>query len=175
MLSKLMLLNCGWRRFLSPLDCKDIKPVNPKGNQFWIFIGRTDAEAETLIFWPSDVKNWLIWKDPDAGKDWRQEEKGRTEDERIGCHHWLDGHEFEQTLGVCDGQRSLACCSPWGWKDLDMTEWLDWMTELTDWLWCQLFEMKIMYYYIWKNRKVLHVIIEYLVWSELFLEVAVEL
>jgi len=82
----------------SPLDCKEIKPVNPKGNQSWIFIGRTDAEAP--ILWPPDEKNWLIWKDPDAGKDWRWEEKGMTEDEMAGWHHWLDGHEFEQALGV---------------------------------------------------------------------------
>ena len=81
-------------RLLSPLDCKEIQPVHPKGNQSWIFIGRTDAEAETPIIWPCDVKNWLIWKDPDAGKDWRQE-KGTTEDEMVGWHHWLNGHEFE--------------------------------------------------------------------------------
>ena len=84
----------------SPLDYKEIKPVSPKGNQSWIFIGRTDAEAETPIFWPPDVKNWLIGKDPDAGKDWRQEEKGTTEDEIVGWHHWLHGHEFELALGV---------------------------------------------------------------------------
>ena len=96
----------------SPLDCKEIKPVNPKGNQSWIFIGRTDAEAETPILWPPD-ENWLIWKDPDAGKDWRQEEKGTTEDEMVGWHHWLNEHEFEQAPGDGEGQRSLACCSPW--------------------------------------------------------------
>ena len=79
----------------SPLDCKEIKPAHPKGNQSWIFIGRTDAEAETPIVWPPDAKNWLIWKDPDAGKEWRQEEKGTTEDEMVGWHHRLDGHEFE--------------------------------------------------------------------------------
>ena len=83
----------------TPMDCKEIKPVHPKGNQSWIFIGKTDAEAETPIFWPPDVKNWLIGKDPDAGKDWRQEEKGPTEDEMVGWHHWLNAHEFEQTLG----------------------------------------------------------------------------
>ena len=93
-----------WRRLESPLDCKEIKPVNPKGNQSWIFIGRTDAEAP--IFWPPDVKNWLIGKDRDAEKDWRQEEKGLTEDEVVGWHHWLDGHEFEQTLGVGNGQET---------------------------------------------------------------------
>ena len=108
----------------SPLDCKEINPVHPNGNQSWIFIGRTDAEAETAILWPPDVKNWLIWKDPDAGKDWRQEEKAMTEDEMVGWHHWLDGHEFEQAPGVGNGQGSLACYSPWGRKGSDMTEWL---------------------------------------------------
>ena len=110
----------------NPLDCKEIKPVDPKGNQSWILIGRTDAEAETPMFWPPDVKNWLTGKDPDAGKDWRQEEKGTTEDEMVGWHHWFNGHEFEQTLGVGDGQGSLACCSPWGHKESDTTEWLNW-------------------------------------------------
>ena len=105
----------------SPLNCKELKPIIPKGNQSWIFIGRTDAEAETPILWPLDAKNWLIGKDPDAGKDWRQEEKGRQRDEMVGWHHWLDGHEFEQALGVGDGQESLACCSPWGCKESDMT------------------------------------------------------
>ena len=102
------------------------EPVHPKGNQSWIFIGRTDAEAETSILWPPDVKNWLIGKDPDAGKDWRQEEKGTTEDEMVGWHHWLYGHEFEQALGIGDGQGSLVCCSPWGCKESDTTEWLNW-------------------------------------------------
>ena len=104
-----MLLNCGVEKALeSPLDCKEIQPVNPKGNQPWIFIGRTDAEAETPILWPPDVKNWLIVKDPDAGKDWRQEEKGMTEDEMVGWHRRLDGHEFEQTPGDSERQGSLA-------------------------------------------------------------------
>ena len=121
---------CFWTVLLektlkSPLASKEIKPVNPKGNQSWIFIGRTDTEAETPILWPLDAKNWLIWKDSDAGKDWRQE-KGTTDDEMIGWHHQLNGHEFEQALGVGDGQGSLACRSPWGHKDLDMTEWLNW-------------------------------------------------
>ena len=105
----------------SPLDCKEIKPVNPKGNQPWIFIGKTDAGAEAPILWPPDVKSWLIGKDPDAEKDWGQEEKGVTEDEKIGWHHWLNGHEFEQAPGDDEGQGSLACCSPWGWKESDMT------------------------------------------------------
>ena len=119
---------CFWTVVLektleSPLDCKEIQPVNPKGDQSWVFIGRTDAKAKTAILWPPDVKSWLIWKDPDAGKDWRQE-KGMTE-EMIGWHQWLDGHEFEQTLGDGDGQGGLACCSPWGHKESDKTEWLN--------------------------------------------------
>ena len=105
----------------SPLDCKEIQQVYPKGNQSWIFIGRTDIEAETPILGPPDAKSWLIWKDPDIGKDWGQEEKGTIEDEMIGWHHWLNGHEFEWALGIGDGQRGLACCSPWGCKELDMT------------------------------------------------------
>ena len=104
-----------WRR------CK-IKPANPKGNQSWIFIGRTDAEAETQILWPPDAKNWLLGKDSDAGKDWRQEEKEMTEDEMVGWHHWLNGREFEQAPGGGEGQGSLACCSPWSSKDVDTTE-----------------------------------------------------
>ena len=96
------------------------------GNQSWIFIGRTHAKAETPILWPPDAKNWLIGKDLDAGKEWRQEEKGTTEDETVGWHHWLDGHEFEQGPGVGDGQGSLVCCSPWGRKELDTTEGLNW-------------------------------------------------
>ena len=98
----------------SPLDCKEIQPVHPKENHSWIFTGRTYVEAETPILQPSDVKRWLIWKDPDAGKDWRQEEKGTTKDEMTGWHHWLNGHEFEVTPGVGDGQGGLACCSLWG-------------------------------------------------------------
>ena len=107
----------------SPLDYEDIKPVNLKGNQFWIFIGRTDAEAP--ILWPPDRKSWLTGKDPDAGKDWRQKETRLTEDEMVGWHHWLNGHEFEQALGDGESQGSLACCSPWGCKESDMTEWLN--------------------------------------------------
>ena len=106
----------------SPLDFKKIKPINPKGNQPWIFLGRTDAEAETPILWPPDWKSWLIGKKPDSGKDWRQEEKEMTEDDMVGWHHWLDGHEFEFTPGVHNGQGGLAYCSPWGCKELDMTE-----------------------------------------------------
>ena len=110
----------------SPLDWKEIKPVLLKENQSWMFIGRTDTEAETLILWPPDAKKWLLGKDPDAGKDWRQEEKGTTEDEMVGWHHQLDGHEFEKTLGIGDWQGSLMCCSPWGFKELDTTERLNW-------------------------------------------------
>ena len=95
----------------SHLDCKEIQPVHSEGNQSWIFIGRTDGEAETPIFWPPDAKSWFIWKDPDAGKDWRWEEKGTTEDEMVGWHHWLNGHEFELTAWVGDGQGGLTCCS----------------------------------------------------------------
>jgi len=116
----------------SPLDCKEIQPVHPKGNQSWIFTGRTDAEADTSIVWPPDVKNWLIWKEPDAGKDWRQEEKGTTEDEIVEWHHRLDGHEFEQAPGLGDEQGSLACCSPWGCEELDMTEQLNWTEPQTE-------------------------------------------
>ena len=106
----------------SPLNCKEIQPVvNPKGNQSWIFIGRTDAKVP--ILWPPD--NWLIGKDPDAGKDWRQE-KGMTEDEMVGRHHWLNGHEFEQALGVGDGQGGPVCCQPRGHKESHTTEWMKW-------------------------------------------------
>ena len=104
-----------------PLDCKEIQPVNPKGNQSWIFIGRIDAEAEITILWPPDEKNWHLKKGSDAGKDSRQEEKGMTEGEMVEWHHWLNGHEFEQAPGVGDGQGNLACCSPWGCKELDTT------------------------------------------------------
>ena len=100
--------------------------VNSKGNQSWIFIGKTDAKAKTPIFWPSDAKNWLIGKDPDSGKDWRQEEKGMTEDEMAGWHHWLDGREFEQALGVGDGQGGLVCCSPRRQKESDTAKRLNW-------------------------------------------------
>ena len=118
-------LRC-WRRLLkSPLDSKEIKPVSPKGNQSWIFIGRTDSEAEAPILWPPDVKNRLLGEDPDAGQDWRQEEKGMTEDEMVGWHHWFDGHGFEQSPGVGDGQGSLAFCGPWGCKELGTTKQLN--------------------------------------------------
>ena len=118
---------CFWTVVLektleSPLDCKEIQPVHPKGDQSWVFLGRTDAEAETPVLWPPHAKSWLTGKDPDAGKDWGQEEKGMTEDEKAGWDHWLDGHEFGWTLGDGDGQGGLACCNSWG---------LDWATELS--------------------------------------------
>ena len=116
-----------WRRLLkSPWNCKETKPINTKGNQSWIFIGRTDAEPKAPILWPFDMKNWLIWKDPDARKDWRQEEKGTTEDELAGWHHKLNEHEFEQAPGIDEGHGSLAYCSPQGQKELDTTERLNW-------------------------------------------------
>ena len=128
---ELILLNCGvgedsWES----LRLQGDQPVHSKGDQSWVFIGMTDAKAETPILWPPDAKNWLIGKDPDAGKDWRWE-KGTTEDEMAGWHHQLDGREFQQAPGVGDGQGSLVCCGPWGPKESDMTEWLNW---LTDWL-----------------------------------------
>ena len=117
---------CFWTVVLektleSPLDSREIKPVNPKGNQPWTFIGRTDAKVEALIHWPSDVKSQLIGEDPDAGKDWRQEEKGETEDEMVGWHHRLNGHEFEQIPGDGEEKGRLACCSPWCLKESDTT------------------------------------------------------
>ena len=110
----------------SPLDCKEIKPVSPKGNQSWILIGRTDAKAETPILCPPHAKSWLIGKDSDAGRDWGQEEKGTTEGEMAGWHHWLDGRESEWTPGIGDRQGGLACCDSWGRKELDKTEQLNW-------------------------------------------------
>ena len=126
---------CFWTMVLEktlegPLDCKEIKPVNPKGNQSWIFIGKTDAEAEAPILWPPDAKNWLTAKAPDAGEDWRKD-NGMTEDEKVGWYLWLNGHEFEQALGVGDGEGSLVCCSPWSRKELDTTELLNW-TDLSN-------------------------------------------
>ena len=126
-----MLLNYGvGEQSWESLDCEEIQPVHPKGNQTWIFIGRTDAEAEATVLWPHDTKNWLVVKDHDAGRDWKQDEKGTTEDEMVRWHLWLDGHEFEKAPGVGDGQEGLVCCSPWGHKESDMAEWLNW-TELT--------------------------------------------
>ena len=125
---------CFWTVVLkktleSPLDCKEIQPVHPKGYQSWVFLGRTDVEAETPILWPPDVKSWLTWEDPNAGKDWGQEEKGTTEDEMVGWHHWLNAHGFRWTPGVGDRQGSLVCFGSWGRKESNMTEQLNW-TEL---------------------------------------------
>ena len=122
---------CFWTVVLekileSPLDSKEIQPVHPKGDQSWVFIGRIDVEAETPILWPPDAESWLMLKDPDAGKEWGQEEKGTTEDEMAGWHHWLNGHESGWTLEAGDGQGGLACCDTWGHKESDMTEWLIW-------------------------------------------------
>ena len=114
------------RRLLRVPYCKKIQPVHPKGDQSWVFFGRTDAEAEAPIFWPPHEKSWLIGKDSDAGRDWGQEEKGTTEDEMAGWHHWLNGCEFEWTPGVGDGQGDLVCCDSRGHKKLDMTEQLNW-------------------------------------------------
>ena len=111
-----------WRRLQNPLDCKEIIPLNLIGNQPWQFIGRTDAEAEVPILWSPDAKSKLTGKDPEAGKDWRQKEKGTTENEMVGWHHWLNGHEFEQILGDSGGQRSLACYNPWHHKESDINE-----------------------------------------------------
>ena len=127
---------CFWTVVLektleSPLDCKEIQPVHPKGNQSQVFIGRTDAEAETPILWPPHAKSWLIGKDPDAGRDWGQEEKGTIEDEMAGWHHRLNGHRFGWTPGVGDGQGGLACCDSWGHKESDTTEWLNWTESMT--------------------------------------------
>ena len=121
---------CFWTVVLektleSPLDCKEIQPVHPKGDQSWVFIGRTDVEAETPILWSLKAKSWLIWKDPEAGKDWGQEQKGMRKDEMVGWHHWLNGHGFGWTRGVGDGQGGLACWGSWGRKELDTTEWLN--------------------------------------------------
>ena len=120
---------CFWTVVLektleNPLDCKEIQPIHPKGDQSLVFIGRTDVAAETPTLWPPDVESWLTGKDPDAGKDWGQEEKRTKEDEMVGWHHWLNGHEQAPRVG--DWQGSLECCSPWGHKELDMTEWLNW-------------------------------------------------
>ena len=128
---------CFWTVVLektleSPLDCK-IQPVHCKGDQSWVFIWRTDVEAETPVLWLPNVKSWFIWKDPDAGKDWGQEEKGTTENEMVGWHHRRNGHAFGWTPGVGDGQGGLVCCGLWGHKESDMTEWLNWYWNLLHW------------------------------------------
>ena len=129
------------KNVLGVVTGSSVKPVDPKGNQSWIFIGRTDDEAEAPILWPPDAKSWLIRKDSDAGKDWGQEEKWVAEDEMVGWHHQLNGHEFEQALGDGEGQGSLAYCSPWGCKELDMTEQLNWKNtfKFVSWIFNQKF------------------------------------
>ena len=133
---------CFWNVVLektleSPLDCKEIQSVHSKGDQPWVFFGRTDTKAESPIVWLPHAKSWLIGKDSDAGRDWGQEEKGTTEDEMAEWHHWLNGHEFRWTPGVGDGQGGLACCGSWGCKESDTTERLNWT------------ELSIIYYFLW--------------------------
>ena len=140
---------CFWTVVLektleSPLDCKEIQPVHSKGNQSWVFIGKTDVEAEAPVPWPPDAKHWLIWNDPDAGKAWGQEELGMTEDEMVWCYHWFSGHGFGWTPDVGSGQGGLASCISWGRKKSDTTVWLNW-TELMNlwrfpciWIWSYL-------------------------------------
>ena len=127
---------CCRRLLRVPLDCKEIQPVHPKGDQSWVFIGRTDVEAETPILWAPDVKSWLLWKDLDGGKDWRLEEKGATEDEIVGWHHWLNGHGFGWTLAGSDGQEGLACCGSWGCEESDTTERVNWTEIWFSYRWC---------------------------------------
>ena len=137
-------MNCGFGE--DSWESLGLQPIHPKGKESWVFIGRTDAETETLVLWPPDRKNWLTEKNPDAGKDWRRKEKGTTEDEMVGWHHWLNGHESEWTPGVGDGQGGLTCFSPWDHKELDTTERLNWteqndlerelfLAPLTEWIW----------------------------------------
>ena len=150
---ELMLWNCVGEDSWESLDCKEIQPVHFEGDQPWDFFGGNDAKAETPVIWPPQVKSWLIGKDPDAGRDGRQEEKGTTEDEMAGWHHWLGGCESEWTPGVGDGQGGLACCDSWGHKESDRTEWLNWLNWKLD----KLF-LKIMY----NTRDSKHVILRIL-------------
>ena len=152
----------------SPLDWKEIQPVHPKGNQSWIFFGRTDAGVETPILWPPDVKNWLIWKDIDAWKDWGQEEKGTTEDEIAGGYQRLDGRESEWTLGVGDGQGVLGCCDSWGHSVGH-----DWATELNDyWCWAS-FQISVEFLYIFFRDTSIQAFVSFLI--GLFEVLAIEL
>ena len=137
----------------SPSDCKEIKPVNPKGNQPWIFVDRLMLKLKSPLLWPPDTKSLLIERDPDAGKDWRQEEIGTTEDEMIGWHYQLNGHEFEQTPEDGEGQGSLVCCSSWGFKESDTTEQLNWNhadSHLITAYCCQYFE-RIIFAIVWSS------------------------
>ena len=145
---ELMLLNCGVEKTLeSPLDCKEIQQVHSMGDQPWMFFGKNDAKVETPVLWPPHAMSWLIGKDSDAGRDWGQEEKGTTEDEMAGWHHWLDGRESEWTLGVGDGQGGLACCDSWGRKESDMTERLNWLKVI---LGLSFYETKVTYsFFYW--------------------------
>ena len=131
---------CFWTVVLektleSPLDCKEIQPVHSEGDQSWVFFGRNDAKAETPVLWPPHAKSWPIGKDSDAGRDWGQEEKGTTENEMAGWHHWLDGREVEWSPGFGDGQGGLACCNSWGHKESDTTERLIWTERASWWYW----------------------------------------
>ena len=153
--------SCFWTVVLektleSPLDCKETQPVHPKGDQPWVFFGRNDAKAETLVLWPPHVKSWLIGKDSDAGRGWEQEEKWTTEDEMAGWHHWLNGCEFEWTPGVGDGRGGPECCDSWVHKESDTTERLDW-TDLN--LWNKLWFIYTMEYYttVKKNEIALYI------------------
>ena len=153
---------CFWTVVLektleSPLDCKEIQPVHPKGDQSWVFIGRTDAKAETPILWPPRAKSWLIGKDSDAGRDWGQEKKGMTEDEMAGWHHRLHGSEFEWTPGVGDGQGGLACCDSWRCKESDMTERLNWI-ELNQSEECYL-KLRVVFNYVSDSGQNVRVIV----------------
>ena len=150
---------CFWTVVLekileSPLDCKETQPVHPKGDQSWVFIVRTDAKAETPILWPLHAKGWLIGKDSDAGIDWGQEEKGMTENEIDWWHHQLDGHEFEWTLGVGDGQGGLVCCDSWGCKELDtQSNWaeLNWFLNIfsVEKYYTSLLNLILNFFYFW--------------------------
>ena len=149
---------CFWTVVLektleSPLDCKEIQPVHSEGDQPWDFFGRNEAKAETPVLWPPHAKSWLIGKDSDDGRDWGQEEKGTTEDEMVGWHHWLDGCESEWTPGVGDEQGGLACCDSWGCKELDTTEWLNWIELLENVKYDNLYTIYLWYWYFitsWK-------------------------
>ena len=162
---------CFWTVMLEKtleisLDCKEIQPVHPKGDQSWVFFGRTDAKAETPVLWPPHAKSWLLGEDSDAGRDWGWEEKGTTEDEMAGWHHWLDGREFGWTLGVGDGQGGLACCNSWGRKESDTTERLNW-TEL-NWSWVHGLHINGLQSSVWKMCVVYIIIIKCNNFSPLF-------
>ena len=146
-----MLLNCGVvEDSRESLDCKEIQPVHSEGDQPWDLFGRNDSKAETPVLWPPHAKSWLIGKDSDVGRDWRQEEKGMTEDEMAGWHHWLDGRESEWTSGVGVGQGGLACYDLWGHRESDMTEWLNWIELNEIWIKVRL-QLMIMSQYCFKS------------------------